>query len=86
MKLIRSKDKLSVFNAAHIHNINILDEVDENGRETGNVDIDVYLCPSEDSVIHTIATYRSEDECIRNLDRLAAFLSSSSSSGLYEMP
>ena len=86
MKLIRSQDKLIVINAAYIHHIHISDEVDEYGDSTGKSEIDIYFDATEDGRIQTIATYRTEDECIRNLDRLAAFLSSNSGSGLHEMP
>lgn len=86
MKIIRSQNKLALINAAYIHHIYISDEVDESGRSTGNSEIDIYFDATEDSRIQTIATYRTEDECIRNLSRLATFLSSSTDSGLYEMP
>ena len=86
MKLIRSQNKLSVINAKYIHYIDIEDQVDENGIDTGNVDIDIYFDSKEDSWMQTVATYGTTDECIRNLDRLANFLSSSTSSGLYDMP
>ena len=86
MKLIRSQDKLTVINSAYIHHIHISDEVDEQGESTGKSEIDVYFDATEDSRIQTIATYRTEDECIRNLGRLTVFLNSSSDSGLYEMP
>ncbi|MCL2388011.1 MAG: hypothetical protein FWC89_10760 [Defluviitaleaceae bacterium] len=86
MKLIRSQDKLMVINAAQIFHIDIEDAVDEDGDDTGEVDIDVHFDSLEDSWMQTIATYPTTDEAIRNLDRLVDFLGSSTAFGVYQMP
>ena len=85
MKVIKCQNKLSLVNAQHIHHISAEDELDEDGEETGNMEICVHFDADEDAFSHTMATYRTTDECIRNLDKLASFLSSSISTGLHEM-
>jgi len=86
MKLIRSQDKLILINAQHVSHILIAAEEDDDGDTTGNMDIDVFLGDfHDDSYSRTIATHRTTEECVRSLDKLAAFLSSSNSSGVYEM-
>jgi len=86
MKLIRSQDKLVLINAQHLSQILIADAEDEDGDATGFMDIDAFLGDfHDDSYSRTIATHRTTEECVRSLDRLAAFLSSSSSSGVHEM-
>jgi len=86
MKLIRSQDKLSIINAKYIFQISVADTLDEDGDETGESDVDIYFDFHEESWTQTIATYRTQDECIRNLDRLVTFLSSSTPTGVFDMP
>jgi len=86
MKLIRSQDKLQALNAEHLLYIWIFENVDEDGEETGKMDIDAYLNYGKKDKFLSLATYNTEAECIRHLDRLLDFLSSTSTSGVYEMP
>jgi len=86
MKLIRSQDKLQAVNAEHIHYIEIFVNVDEDEEETGLMDIDAHIISGKKDTLLTLATYNTEAECIRHLDRLLDFLSSTSTSGVYEMP
>ena len=86
MKLIKSQNKLAIVNAKYIHRIDIEDGVDEKGKTTNHMDIDIYFDSHENSWMQTIATYRTTEESIHNLNKLADFLSSSNDSGLYEMP
>ena len=86
MKLIKSQNRLSVINSQYIYHIDIDEEVDNKGRITGNMDIDVYYDYHENSLMKTIATYSTEEECIRNFEKLVDFLGSDSNSGVFEMP
>ena len=89
MKIIKSQDGETIVNAEHIFYIEILDELDENDEETGDYEIVVYFdlnVPGHDDEAHyRIANYHSREESLRNLDRLASFLSSGNPSGLHEM-
>jgi len=59
---------------------------DEDGDATGYMDIDVLFGEfHDDSYSRTIATHRTTEEAVRSMDKLAAFLSSGSSSGVHEM-
>jgi len=88
MKLIRSQDKLSVINTKYIFQISIEESIieDDDGDEIEEYDIDIYFDFKEDNWTQTVASYRSRDECIRNMDRLVAFLGSSTPTGVFDMP
>jgi len=86
MKLIKSQDRLSVINSQKIYHIDIDEEYDTKGRVTGSMDIDVYYDNDENSLMKTIATYSTEEECSRNFEKLVDFLGSDTSSGVFEMP
>jgi len=86
MKIVKSQNKEIIINAKDIFHIIIDNAIDEDGDATGNLDIDVYFDVHPDSHSWTIASYSSMDDAIRNLDKLAKFLASDNSAGLYEMP
>ena len=86
MKLIRTQDKLRAINAQFVHFFEIAENYDDDGEETGKMDIDAYLSVRKKDYFSIIATYNTEAECIRQLDRLMDFLGSNTTSGVYDMP
>jgi len=88
MKIIRSQDKLQAVNAEQIRFIDIIEHVDDDGEETGEMDIDIYLNVgrNKDSYFETLATYNTEAECVFHLNKLVDFLGSSATYGVYDMP
>jgi len=86
MKLIKSQNRMSVINTRKICHVDVDEAVDNKGRATGNMDIDVHYDYHENSVAQTIATYSTEEECVRNFEKLVDFLGSDKNSGVFEMP
>jgi len=85
MKLIKSQNKQFIVSARHISLIEVGEQTDRCGSGTGDVDIDVHLGNESGDDVYTIATYRTKDEALRQMDRLATFLSSNANHGLHEM-